>query len=131
MSGRLLAAAPALVHDLHRGLAWFIIIGNALAGLWALAADRWGEVRHRAMWWLTWIAQGALFLQVALGIWLRDGVDNPHLQMHMFYGFVALFTVVLIYAYRSQLARHRYLLYGFGGLFLMGLAIRAFYLDPS
>jgi hypothetical protein len=43
----------------------------------------------------------------------------------MFYGFVAILTVGIIYSYRAQLARHRYLLYGLGGLFLMGLGIRA------
>jgi hypothetical protein len=67
----------------------------------------------------------AIFVQVALGVGLvaGEGIEAP--QFHMFYGFVALITVGLIYSYRAQLARHRYLLYGFGGLFLMGLAIRA------
>lgn len=120
-----------MIADLHQILAWVVILGNGLAGLWALAADRWGEVRHRALWWFTWAAQGSIFVQVAVGIRLRAGVDNPNLSMHMFYGFVALFTVVIIYAYRAQLAAHRYLLYGLGGLFLMGLGIRAMYLDPT
>jgi hypothetical protein len=43
----------------------------------------------------------------------------------MFYGFVAIITVGILYSYRQQLRRHLYLLYGFGGVFLMGLAIRA------
>lgn len=131
LDGATVAAAPAIIRELHEILAWVVIIGNGVAGLWALAADRWGEVRHRFLWWLTWAAQGSIFVQVGAGIWLRDGIDNPHLQMHMFYGFVALFTIVLVYAYRSQLAMHRYLLYGFGGLFLMGLGIRAMYLNPT
>jgi hypothetical protein len=33
--------------------------------------------------------------------------------------------VGIIYSYRAQLKPHLYLLYGFGGLFLMGLGIRA------
>ena len=43
----------------------------------------------------------------------------------MFYGFVAIITVGLIYSYRQQMEKQKYLLYGLGGLFLMGLAIRA------
>jgi hypothetical protein len=43
----------------------------------------------------------------------------------MFYGFVAIIVVGLVYSYRQQMEPYRYLLYGFGGLFLMGLGIRA------
>ena len=43
----------------------------------------------------------------------------------MFYGFVAIISVGLLYAYRNALRANMYLLYGFGGLFLMGLGIRA------
>ncbi len=43
----------------------------------------------------------------------------------MFYGFVAIISVGLIYSYRAQMEKYRYLLYGGGGLFLMGLGIRA------
>ncbi|MEY4158329.1 MAG: hypothetical protein RL743_824, partial [Actinomycetota bacterium] len=42
-----------------------------------------------------------------------------------FYGFVAIIAVAIIYAYRVQMKSKVYLLYGFGGLFLMGLGIRA------
>jgi hypothetical protein len=34
-------------------------------------------------------------------------------------------VVAIIYSYRLQLKSRVYLLYGFGGLFLMGLGIRA------
>jgi hypothetical protein len=43
----------------------------------------------------------------------------------MFYGFVAIIVVGLIYSYRHQMSQKKYLLYGLGGLFLMGLGIRA------
>ena len=46
-------------------------------------------------------------------------------QFHMFYGFVAIIAIAIIYAYRAQLRHRLYLLYGFGGLFIMGLGIRA------
>jgi hypothetical protein len=43
----------------------------------------------------------------------------------MFYGFVAFIAVGILYSYRQQLRERVYLLYGFGGLFVMGLGIRA------
>ena len=47
------------------------------------------------------------------------------MQFHAFYGFVAIIAIAIIYSYRAQLKSRVYLLYGFGGLFLMGLSIRA------
>ena len=41
---------------------------------------------------------------------------------------MALISVALIYSYRSQVKDFQYLLVGLGGLFLMGLALRAIYL---
>ena len=43
----------------------------------------------------------------------------------MFYGFVAIIAVGIIYSYRVQMRDRLYLLYGLGGLFVMGLGIRA------
>ena len=42
-----------LLLDIHKAWAWFVIIGNGLAGLWSLAAHRWPGVRSRALWWFT------------------------------------------------------------------------------
>jgi hypothetical protein len=82
-------------------------------------------LRTRALWWFTILAEVAIFVQVALGVALvsREKIDPP--EFHMFYGFVAIIAVGIIYSYRQQLEAWRYLLYGLGGLFLMGLAIRA------
>jgi hypothetical protein len=43
----------------------------------------------------------------------------------MFYGFLGIIAVGILYSYRPQVQQWRYLLYGFGGLFIMGLGIRA------
>jgi hypothetical protein len=67
----------------------------------------------------------AVFVQVGLGVALVTGEDIEPPQFHMFYGFVALITVGIIYSYRASLRSRLYLLYGGGGLFLMGLGIRA------
>ncbi len=52
-------------------------------------------------------------------------------QLHSFYGFVGVIAVAIIHSYRNQLRHRLYLLYGLGGLFLMGLGIRAIVLGPS
>ena len=67
-------------------------------------------------------------MQVALGVYMVAVQDIPAPGMHMFYGFISLVTVGILYAYRSQLRAQAFLLYGFGGLFLMGLGIRAMFL---
>ncbi len=111
--------------DVHEAWAWVVIIGNGLAGLWALAAHRVGGLRGRALWWFTGAVQAAVFVQVTLGVILVAGQKRVAPQFHMFYGFVALMAIAIIYSYRLQIAQYRYLLYGGGGLFLMGLGIRA------
>jgi hypothetical protein len=113
------------VYDLHVAWAWFVIVGNALAGLWALGAWRWEALRTRALWWFTGVVEAAIFVQVAMGVYLVAGKDLVAPQFHMFYGFVAIIAVALIYSYRHQLKHRLYALYGLGGLFLMGLGIRA------
>ena len=67
------------------------------------------------------MAELAIFVQVVLGVALQASDDVELDQFHAFYGFVAFATVGIIYSYRNQLQPYRYLLYGFGGLFLMGL----------
>ena len=114
-----------MLREVHESFAWFVIIGNGLAGVWALAANWLPALRTRALWWFTITVEVAIFVQVAMGVGLVAGQKVKAPQFHMFYGFVAIITVGLIYSYRAQMLKYRYLLYGFGGLFLMGLGIRA------
>lgn len=113
------------LRDLHVGWAWVVILANGLAGLWCLAAHRWPAVRTRALWWFTVAAEVTMFIQVGLGVAAMQADGFRPKQFHMFYGFVALITIAILYSYRSQLRHRLYLLYGFGGLFIMGLGIRA------
>jgi hypothetical protein len=92
--------------NLHTSWAWVVIMGNALAGIWALSAH-------------------SVFIQVILGVIMVNRDKNEFPQFHAFYGFVAIIAIAIIYSYRAQLKSRVYLLYGFGGLFLMGLSIRA------
>ena len=111
--------------DLHQQWAWFVIIANGLAGLWALGAHRFPPLRSRALWWYTLLAQLTMFVQVGLGVALvnREKLEFP--QFHAFYGFVGIMAVAIIFSYRNQMKHRLYVLYGFGGLFVMGLGIRA------
>lgn len=117
--------------DLHTSWAWFVIISNGLAGLWALGAHRVEAMRTRALWLFTALAQITVFVQVGLGVALvnRNKLEFP--AFHAFYGFVGVIAVAIIYSYRNQMKHKLYLLYGFGGLFMMGLGIRAMLVGQS
>jgi hypothetical protein len=109
----------------HKGFAWFVVIGNGLAGAWALAAHYRAPLRTRALWWFTFAVELAVFVQVSMGVGMVAGQHLKAPQFHMFYGFVAIISIAIIYSYRHQLEQYRYALYGGGGLFIMGLGIRA------
>lgn len=106
-----------------------VVVGNGLAGAWVLAAHWWVPARRRAMWPFVAAVQASLFVQAGFGVWLVAVDDREPGELHMFYGFVALATVGIMYSYRAQVRHHRFLLYGLGGLFLMGMGIRAMILD--
>ncbi|MDH3754633.1 MAG: hypothetical protein OEU32_12240 [Acidimicrobiia bacterium] len=113
------------LRDLHTAGAWVMVFANGAAGLWALGAHWRERLRVRALWWFTAFAEVFIVVQVALGVAIVAGEDIDPPQFHLFYGFTAVTVVGIIYSYRPQLAHVRYLLYGLGGLFLMGLGIRA------
>lgn len=123
--------ALATLSGVHQTWAWVVIVANGLAGMWALAAARWPQFRVPVLWWFTAGAQISVFVEVGVGVALVSGRDVPNLQFHMFYGFLAIVAVGIIYSYRQQLRHRIYLLYGAGGLFVMGLAIRAMSLNPQ
>ena len=119
------SALLASLRQIHEGWAWVVIIGNGLAGSWALGAHKLEALRTRSLWWFTVFTQLSVFVQVFLGVGLVAGQHIEAPQFHMFYGFVAIIAVGILYSYRQQLRHKLYLLYGFGGLFVMGLGIRA------
>jgi FtsH-binding integral membrane protein len=118
------------VRQLHGDFAWVLVATNTVVGLWALAAHYREELRTSALWKATLVAEVTIFIEVALGVYLVavDGFEVA--QFHAFYGFVAIAAVGIIYSYRQQLAEQRHLLYGLGGLFLVGLVLRAIAISP-
>jgi hypothetical protein len=117
------------LREAHEAWAWVVVISNAVAGAWALAAHRFEQLRVKALWWYTAAAQLTVFVQVILGAIYVNRSEIPMPRFHAFYGFVAIVAVGIIYSYKNQLRHRLYLLYGLGGLFVMGLAIRAMILD--
>ncbi len=114
----------------HADLAWVVVAVNAAVGLWALAAHLQERWRSPRLWHATVVAELTIFVEVILGVGLVSFGDHEVAQFHAFYGFVAIAAVGILYSYRHQLAPHLYLLYGLGGLFLMGLALRAISISP-
>ena len=119
------APVASVLVDVHAGLAWAVVAANAVAGVWALVAHRVPSARGRALWWWTVAAEVAIFVQVGVGVALVAGEGRDAPDLHQFYGFVAIVAVAILYSYRQQLEAARHLLYGAGGLFLAGLAVRA------
>lgn len=119
-----MVVASALAR-VHTAGAWVVVVANALAGLWALGAHIRPALRVPALWWFTIAAQLAIFVQVALGVAYQNAENTPPTDFHTLYGFASLFAVGIIYSYRLQLKDKTYLLYGLGGLFLMGMGLRA------
>jgi hypothetical protein len=109
----------------HQVWGYLVITGNGIAGIWALAAHYRERLRTRALWWFTFVVEAAIFVQVASGLGLVEGEHAKPLAFHPFYGFFAIVVVGFLFAYRQQLWQRRYVLYGIGGLFIMGIGIRA------
>ncbi|MEM7321617.1 MAG: hypothetical protein AAF531_00905 [Actinomycetota bacterium] len=118
------------LRSVHEILGWALVVANGLAGLWALAAHRFVRLRATALWVFTAVAEVLIAVQVIVGVIDMQRRDLEIAGVHLFYGFLALFTVGIVYSYRQQLDQWRYLLYGFGGLFLMGLALRSMFISP-
>ena len=119
-----------MLSSIHDNFAWFVVASNAAVGLWALGADRYPALRGPWLWRSVAVAQVSIFVQAALGAGIiGQGIQVE--QFHMFYGFLCIIAVAILYGYRNNdaLVRYRYLLYGFGSLFIMGLALRAVYVD--
>ncbi|MET0902617.1 MAG: hypothetical protein ABWZ52_05200 [Acidimicrobiales bacterium] len=119
------------LRQLHADFAWVVVGTNAVVGAWALGAHWLEPLRSRLLWPATIVAELTIVLQVVLGVALVALDDYEVAQFHAFYGFVALATIGIVYSYRHQLREHLYVLYGLGGLFLMGLSLRAISISPT
>ena len=114
------------LHDVHDANSWALIVLNALAGAWCLAAYRLDVLRGRPMWVFVVVAQLSAFTQAVSGALLANRDDVELDDMHALYGFSAIIAVAIMYSYRTSpfIKGKELLLYGFGSLFVMGLGLR-------
>jgi len=85
-----------LLLELHRNWAWFVIIGNGLAGLWSLASAQVQRVANASPVVVHRIVEVAIFVQVAMGVALVNKYKLQFPKFHAFYGFVAIIAVAII-----------------------------------
>ena len=120
-----------MTRDFHIWAGWFLILSNAAVGLWALVAHAIARLRHAALWWSIGIAESSAFASAIAGTLLvsRDGAELD--QFHALYGFTTIVAIGILYSYRTSpfIKDQQYLLYGLGSLFIMGLGIRALFLN--
>ena len=118
------------MRQVHEVTAWLLIGLNAAAGVWCLVAYQLSALRGRLLWSAVIIAQLTTGVQAVVGALLsnQEGVELD--DMHALYGFSAVIAVGIMYSYRTSpfMKGKELLLYGFGGLFVMGLGLRNLYL---
>lgn len=119
--------------DVHEALAWFVVIANGLVGLWALGAQYRPALRTPVLWWATAVAEVAAFVIAAVGVLIVNRHDIELDSFHALYGFSIIVAVGILYSYRGSpfVTDKVHLLYGCGGLFIMGLGIRAMFLGNA
>ena len=119
-----------MIRTAHEITAWFLIVSNAIAGALCVAAYFWPRLRGRWLWALVIFAQALVFVQATLGTILARQSDTKLGDLHALYGFSAIIAVMIMYGYRTSpfLKGKELILYGLGGLFVMGLGIRNLYL---
>jgi hypothetical protein len=105
-----------------------VIVSNAAVGAWALAAHWLESLRHRALWWSTAVAEATVLLAVVTGVWVTASTEREADDLHVAYGAAALIAVGVLYGYRHDLRGRVHLLYGCGGLFIMGIGVRELFL---
>lgn len=108
----------------HENWFWVAVFTNGSVGLWGLGLAIVKREPGLAFGIGRAVAIVAMLVQVGLGLLLYARDLRPD-SIHIFYGFVILFTFSFAYIYRAQLARRPALSYGLLLLFTMGLGFRA------
>lgn len=116
------------LYDVYRTGLWVQVGVNAMAGGWALAAHRWPALRMKGLWIFTVIAQLVVTANVVMASVLLARYDWEFPELHMLYEFSGLVAIGIVYSYAQQMKARRFLIYGGGGLFLMGLALRSLFM---
>lgn len=78
---------------------------------------------------MTGLAYVVVTLNVVAASVLVARHDWEFPELHMLYEFSNLVAIGIVVSYAKQLAPRRWLIYGFGTLFIMGLALRALFMS--
>jgi len=113
------------VLEFHQSWFWVATITTGVVGVVGLALHL--TKRTPGRWFLIarFGAISAMLIQVGAGLVLYARDLRPD-AIHVFYGFVILFTLSFAYIYRPTLAKKPELSYGLLLLFVMGLGLRAY-----
>lgn len=111
--------------DLHRTIAYSIMLYYALVGLWGVVlAIRKSDLPPAY--------RGALvigvvmgLIQAAVGLILLLTVGHPRDDLHYLYGASVILTLPLVASYVADKKFSRVLAFGLANLFMAGLAVRA------
>ncbi len=107
----------------HATFAWVAIVVAGASGLVALGYE---IVKRPIDGFFKGVVAGsvvAMLGQIGIGLIMFGQGEEPG-SIHMFYGFVILFTFTFVYIYRAQIRRRPRLWWGLILLFVMGLGLR-------
>ncbi len=113
-----------LVVDAHRYLAYAVIAGCLIAGIYGLVAYRRGALLGGAAIHLLALPQTLLVAQAALGLLLLSGNYRASDELHYVYGGVALGVVLSPWFYAPADPRRRLLWFAVSALVAAALGVR-------
>ena len=111
--------------EFHQSWFWVATFSTGLFGLYGLGLHFAKRQPGTVFFIGRAAAIVAMLAQVGAGLVLYSRNFRPG-TIHVFYGFVILFTLSFAYIYRPTLAKKPALAYGLLLLFVMGLGLRAF-----
>lgn len=117
--------------DLHTTIAFLLIISNVITGIWGVLIDKKVIKTPRFFWIAIVVAQTIVFAQAVIGVVIQAEEDIEPNDFHYLYGFSMIIAIALLYGYRNTIGNKKYLLYGLGSFFIMGLGIRAMFLGTT
>ncbi|HEX9977105.1 MAG TPA: hypothetical protein VGB41_00615 [Acidimicrobiia bacterium] len=113
------------MRTLHGDWFYVAVITNGVVGAWGVALAILKRPADRVFRVAAYVAIGTMLVQVGLGFAVYAQGHRPANDLHVFYGFVVLFTLAFAYIFRAQLAKRPALAWGLLLLFVMGLGLRA------
>lgn len=113
-----------MIQQLHNSLALSMLYFMLVCGVWGLISAL-GQGLSASLSGALVIGEALIVVQGALGALSYAGGSRPGQGVHVLYGLTAVITLPAIYSYaRGRSSKQQALLFGFGALFIFGLAIR-------